>query len=285
MDHDHLDNLLAKALGNPGGITALTGAGISAESNIPTFRGPEGYWTVGSRVYQPQEMATLAMFRKSPKAVWQWYLYRLGVCRKARPNAGHRALVELAQAFPHRFTLVTQNVDNLHLRAGQQYGNMYQIHGNIEYVRCSAECRSQIAAMPSGISAKQRNQDISASEWALLHCKHCGGLLRPHVLWFDETYNEDYYHLESTLAAARQTTLLIIVGTSGATNLPNQVLAEVYGHGGAILDINIESNQFGHTVEKYPLGLSIRQTSAQALPWLTRRIIKISRESKSSPIS
>jgi len=280
MNHDHFDNLLAKALDNRGRIMALTGAGISAESGIPTFRGPEGYWTVGSRVYQPQEMATGTMFRKNPKAVWQWYLYRLGVCRRAQPNAGHKALVELGQAFADRFTLVTQNVDNLHLRAGQGLDATYQIHGNIEYVRCANECRRQIAQMPSGLTVKTRNQDISAAEWPLLHCNHCGGLLRPHVLWFDESYDERYFHLESTLAAARKTTLLIIVGTSGTTNLPGLVVAEVHRHGGVILDINIEPNEFGSMMDGYPLGISLRQPAAQALPWLTRHIIKIDRERK-----
>ena len=277
-DQDHLDTLLTKALGTAGRITALTGAGISAESDIPTFRGPQGYWTVGSQVYQPQEMATWAMFTQNPKAVWQWYLYRLGVCRKARPNAGHNALVALEQAFPERFTLVTQNVDNLHLSAGQRLANTYQIHGNIEYVRCANGCRREIFPMPTAIAPKTRNQHITATEWSMLRCKHCDGLLRPHVLWFDETYNEDYYCLQSTLAAARETALLIIVGTSGATNLPLQVFAEVVRHGGVILDINIEPNIFAQTLEKYPLGASLRQPGTQALPWLLKRISRITRQ-------
>src|SRR5690349_1125127 len=85
-----------------GPVVALTGAGISAESGIPTFRGEEGYWVVGSRNYMPQEMATQAMFQQAPEEVWRWYLYRFGVCRHAQPNAGHHALVALDRALGDR---------------------------------------------------------------------------------------------------------------------------------------------------------------------------------------
>ncbi len=89
-------------------ITILTGAGISAESGIPTFRGPEGYWTVGSKAYNPQEMATYRMLMQYPDEVWKWYLYRIGVCGKAEPNSGHFALVEIEKLFKNRFILITQ---------------------------------------------------------------------------------------------------------------------------------------------------------------------------------
>ena len=97
-------------------IVVLTGAGISAESGIPTFRGHEGYWVVGSRNYMPEEMATQAMFQRHPEQVWRWYLYRFGVCRNAEPNDAHRALVKLEAAYGDRFRLVTQNIDGLHRR-------------------------------------------------------------------------------------------------------------------------------------------------------------------------
>ena len=96
----------------------LTGAGVSAESGIPTFRGREGYWTVGSTEYHPQEMATLQAFEAMPEEVWRWYLYRLGACREAQPNQAHRAIVRLEERLGDRFCLITQNVDGLHLRAG-----------------------------------------------------------------------------------------------------------------------------------------------------------------------
>lgn len=275
MNHHPIDNLITTALRSRGRITALTGAGISAESGIPTFRGPEGYWTVGSTVYHPQEMATYAMFCQNPKAVWQWYLYRWGVCLSAQPNAGHAALVTLERALGDRFALITQNVDNLHLRAGHRIGSTYQIHGNIGYVRCAAECHREIRPMPDGISPKKRHQDISETEWYRLHCDRCGGLLRPHVLWFDETYNEAYYHLESAWSVARHTALLVVVGTSGGTTLPSQVVHEVVGHNGIIIDINIEPTVFSHTAEAHRMGYTIRQQSSAALPRIAERIIRL----------
>src|SRR5690606_10651146 len=106
-----------------GRILVLTGAGISAESGIPTFRGEEGYWRIGSRNYYPEELATRAAFSRMPDEIWGWYLYRRSVCRAASPNAGHLALAELERGLVERnegdrFLLVTQNIDGLHLRAG-----------------------------------------------------------------------------------------------------------------------------------------------------------------------
>jgi NAD-dependent deacetylase len=98
-------------------LVVMTGAGISAESGIPTFRGKEGYWTVGAREYHPQEMATFSMFSSEQEEVWSWYLYRRGVCRGAAPNAGHQAVVKMEQALGDRFLFLSQNVDGQHLRA------------------------------------------------------------------------------------------------------------------------------------------------------------------------
>src|ERR1017187_4141744 len=97
-----------------GPVVFLTGAGISAESGIPTFRGPEGFWRVGSRNYQPTEMATAVAFARMPAEVWRWYLFRRGVCRSAAPNAAHRALVRFEKRAGDRFLLIIQNVDGLH---------------------------------------------------------------------------------------------------------------------------------------------------------------------------
>lgn len=250
-----------------GNIIVLTGAGISAESNIPTFRGPEGYWTIGSKEYHPQEMATFAMFSKKPDEVWKWYLYRMNVCGIAEPNPGHHALVEMEKIFGNRFTLVTQNVDGLHLKAGSSHEKTYQIHGNIFYMRCSAECSGNLYSVPAVFQGRPKDVDIEESERQLLTCPECGKKTRPHVLWFDEVYNEKFFKFNSSLKAASKTKLLIIVGTSGTTNLPNQIAWEVSRHKGLIIDINIEKNPFSELALRSN-GFFIREKSSVALPEL-----------------
>ncbi|MCD6225092.1 MAG: RNA polymerase subunit sigma [Deltaproteobacteria bacterium] len=247
-------------------ITVLTGAGISAESGIPTFRGQEGYWSIGSKEYHPQEMATYRMFMQKPNEVWKWYLYRMNICSKAKPNPGHMALVEMEKLFQDRFILITQNVDSLHLRAGNSLARTYQIHGNIFFMRCVHDCSSKIYPLPKDLPGKKKGEDITGEERKLLKCPDCGKNTRPHVLWFDEAYNEKHYHFHSSLAAAAETGLLLIVGTSGTTNLPNQVAWEVKNHNGIIIDINIEENTFTSLALSGERGFFIKQASGTALP-------------------
>ncbi|MDJ0884687.1 MAG: Sir2 family NAD-dependent protein deacetylase [Desulfobacterales bacterium] len=250
-------------------VTVLTGAGISAESGIPTFRGPEGYWTVGSKVYHPQEMATLHMFRQRPDEVWRWYLHRATVCHRAAPNEGHRALVALEQKLTMRFVLITQNVDGLHLRAGSSPERTYQIHGNVFYMRCAAECRPDLLPLPPGLIGRERDAPLAQSEADLLICPACGGRTRPHVLWFDESYNEHHFRFQSALQAAARTRLLVVVGTSGATNLPNQVAWTVQAGGGTIFDVNIEANPFSELARQSREGAFFQVSSSLFLPALT----------------
>jgi len=251
-------------------ISVLTGAGISAESGIPTFRGPEGYWTVGAREYQPQEMATFDMFSQNPYAVWEWYLYRLAVCSKAEPNPGHMAVVDLEKAFGDRFALITQNVDNLHLRAGNTPGRMYQIHGNIAFMRCTRGCVETLFPVPESLSGWTRNRSLTESEKKHLVCPECGAMSRPHVLWFDEVYDEIHFRLRSTLQVADRTDLLIVVGTSGTTNLPNKVAFNVSRRlKTIILDINPEFNPFAALASKTG-GFSVQETGGRFLPELVR---------------
>jgi len=249
-------------------ITVLTGAGISAESGIPTFRGPEGYWTVGSRVYMPQEMATLNMFQQQPLSVWQWYLYRLGVCLHAEPNAGHIALAELEHYLGERFMLITQNIDNLHIRAGNSLKRTYQIHGNVNYTRCSNHCSPGLHLLADELKKQRTDHLLSDDEIRLLHCPDCGAWLRPHVLWFDEYYDEEFFRYESSITRANNTDLLIIVGTSGATTLPNQVALTVFSRGKTIIDINVEENPFSELAQGSPDGMFIQAASADILPRL-----------------
>jgi NAD-dependent deacetylase len=267
--------LLEKAMQGNGKITVLTGAGISAESGIPTFRGPEGFWTVGSREYYPQEMATAAMFRQHPASVWSWYLYRLGMCQKAKPNPGHLALVSMESQLEDRFTLITQNVDNLHILAGNSLSRTFQIHGNIFQVRCSAACTQEVFPLPQGLSPKQKGERITTSECKRLICPLCGNWLRPHVLWFDETYNERHFRFDSALETAAKTDLLITVGTAGATTLPNHVANLVFNSGGLMIDINVADNPFASMAMRSKQGVFINQSSSKALVTLAGALTTI----------
>ena len=267
-----IEKRLTEAAAGDDTITVLTGAGISAESGIPTFRGPEGYWTVGSAVYQPQEMATLAMFGRDPEAVWAWYLYRMGVCRGAAPNEGHKAIAAMEELLGDRFGLVTQNVDNLHRRAGSSDGRMHEIHGNVFRVRCAGGCSAALLPLPEGVAPKAPGEGLSDTERDGLRCRRCGGWLRPHVLWFDECYDEAYFHFETVLALARRTDLLLIVGTSGATNLPAQVAVTAARRGATVIDVNIETDPFSRLAGTSPGGGFLQAPSGQALPELLNRL-------------
>ena len=255
-------------LGPSDQLTVITGAGISAESGIPTFRGPEGYWTVGSKEYHPQEMATNRLFRQQPWDVWQWYLYRTSVCARAKPNRGHAILVELEQRLQDRFLLITQNVDNLHILAGNSPARTFQIHGNIYQMRCFNECQDKLYPLPQSVWPREKNKPLDDKEKQILTCPDCGGIARPHVLWFDECYNEEYFRFESALRRAMETDLLLILGTSGSTTLPHHVANTVYQQGKTIIEIGIEDTHFTELARASHHGQSLRLTCTEGLSQL-----------------
>ena len=248
-----------EALSRPGTVIALTGAGVSAESGIPTFRGKEGYWTVGAREYHPEELATAEAFAQMPWDVWAWYLYRRGVCRAAEPNAGHRALVEWDAALGDRFALVTQNVDGLHRRAGSPEARLHEIHGDIDRMRCARECTPERYAIPADATR------------AALVCPRCGAMARPHVLWFDEMYDEPRYRLDTVRRLAAAATLVVIAGTSAKTNLPWQIVSLAAHNGAAIVDINVEPNPFADVAAES--AGAIRAPAGSILPALVRALV------------
>ncbi len=183
-------------------VAVLTGAGISAESGIPTFRQAQsGLWAQ----YDPAELATHHAFERNPRLVWEWYTWRRNLISKATPNPGHRALVELETLFPE-FTLITQNVDGFHRLAGSM--NVIELHGNIFRTKCSRE---------GGI----------VPEWPETteippHCPHCNGLLRPDVVWFGESLPAEA--LNTAYQAMNSCQVLFSIGTSSliepAASLP-----------------------------------------------------------------
>jgi NAD-dependent deacetylase len=270
-----LDALLERNhLGSSTRVVITTGAGISAESGIPTFRGKEGYWTVGSREYHPQEMATQAAFGQMPREVWRWYLYRKGVCNAAEPNAAHHALVQLEQAFGDRFMLVTQNVDGLHLRAGNSLARTIQVHGNTDYMRPIEGDRTPIA-IPSTIRLG-REDPVSDEVWAQLVSSD-GRRTRPHVLWFDEYYEEELYRSKSAIDAASECDLFVVVGTSGAASIPYHMAAAALQNGATIIDINPEHEPFADHAEdraKHGKGLWLKGAGTTWVPELVRRLAR-----------
>jgi len=259
-----MDSVLAACrAANKGLIVALTGAGVSAESGIPTFRGKEGYWTIGAREYHPQELATHEAFDAMPWDVWAWYLYRRGVCMAAAPNAGHVALVEMATRHGDRFALVTQNVDGLHRRAGSPDATTFPIHGDISLMRCEDECVLDRWPIPDAVPALAKGDAVSPEVRALLVCPRCGAMARPHVLWFDESYDEERYHLMTVVELAKRASLVVVAGTSGQTNLPWQVVTLARAAGATIVDVNPEDNPFGDMAKRS--GGVIRGPAAAAL--------------------
>jgi NAD-dependent deacetylase len=252
-----------------GSLLFITGAGVSAESGIPTFRGPQGYWTAGSRVYHPQELATYAAFARMPREVWRWYLYRRRVCRGAAPNPAHLALAQLECAVGERFRLITQNVDGLHLRAGNSLQRTYQVHGNVDYMRCAKECSADLFPIPveADPDAAFEHEEVELDDlrYDALRCPNCHSLARPHVLWFDECYDELRFRFESSLAAAARADLLVTIGSSGATNLPNLVVQTAMRSGALVVDVNPEDNPFGRAAVEYG-GMWIAESAGKTVP-------------------
>ncbi|HEU5170764.1 MAG TPA: NAD-dependent deacylase [Gemmatimonadales bacterium] len=196
-------------------ITALTGSGVSAESGIPTFRDAlTGLW---SR-FRPEELATPEAFARNPRLVWDWYAARRAAVRAAAPNAGHRALARLQILVPH-FTLITQNVDGLHQRAGSR--DVIELHGSIARVRCARE----------GTIVERWSQGDDVPR-----CASCGAFLRPDVVWFGEMLPQAA--TEAAVAAARACDLFLSVGTSNlvqpAASLPWLAAA----HGATVVVVN-----------------------------------------------
>jgi NAD-dependent deacetylase len=198
-------------------ICALTGAGISAESGVPTFRDAQtGMWAQ----FDPLELATPDAFRRNAKLVWDWYAWRRELVAGAAPNAGHRALAAIQTAKPD-FLVITQNVDGLHQAAGST--NVVELHGNIQRVKCSRD--GTIVATWDDSSPREAPR-----------CAQCGAFLRPDVVWFEETLPDDA--LARAERAARDCDVLLVVGTAAEVYPAAMLPAYAGHHGAAIVEIN-----------------------------------------------
>ncbi|WP_372683013.1 Sir2 family NAD-dependent protein deacetylase [Desulfosarcina sp.] len=165
----------------------------------------------------------------------------------------------------HRFTLTTQNVDNLYIRAGHSLVRTLQIHGNMFQVRCASTSTDGTFFLPEGVTPTAKGSPLTGAARQSLKCANCSSWLRPHVLWFDETYNERHYHHNSMIETAKRTRLLITVGTAGATTVPNQIVKRVISQGGLMFDINLADNLFAGLAMQSGRGIFIRRGSSEAL--------------------
>ena len=226
-------------------LAALTGAGVSQESGLRTFRDVQsGLWSQ----YKPEELASPEAFARDPKLIWDWYAWRREAVKAVRPNPGHYALVEIEKRVS-QFTLITQNVDGLHRMAGSQ--NVLELHGNIQRVRC-AECY-----MVTEIWG-----DDSES---VPHCEVCGGLLRPDVVWFGESLPRD--QLEAAVEAARTCDIFFSIGTSGVVQ-PAASLAYAAHHRAAVVgEINAEPTPLTSKADFFLQG-----KSGEILPRLVNEV-------------
>jgi NAD-dependent deacetylase len=221
-------------------VAVLTGAGMSAESGVPTFRDAQtGLWAQ----FDPQQLATDEAFRANPSMVWDWYAFRREMIAKVEPNAGHRALAAFAQRQPGRLTLITQNVDGLHQRAGSP--GVLALHGNIaedrwlDTPRACCEAQAPVPGSPP-------------------RCGVCGNLRRPAVVWFGEMLPEQA--LEASERAARQCELMLVVGTCGVV-YPAAGLARMAR--GKVAIVNPEPTELDDAAHAV-----LRGTAARLLPLL-----------------
>jgi NAD-dependent deacetylase len=211
-DVNHAADRLARAER----VFVLTGAGISAESGLPTFRGAGGLW----RTHRVEELASPQGFARNPQLVWDWYNERRAAHAAAQPNAGHLALAEIEAASPH-FTLATQNVDSLHRRAGSR--NVLELHGHLREARCT-DCgarRPLEGPLPPG---------------EILHA--CGGRFRPDIVWFGEPLPADVW--ERALAAAARADVIIVAGTSGAVEPAASLATRAPKREAYVIEVNPE---------------------------------------------
>jgi NAD-dependent deacetylase len=234
--------LLARThLASAQNVTILTGAGISADSGVPTFRGVDGLW----RNFRAEDLATPEAFERDPRLVWEWYNWRRELIATKSPNPAHNTLVKLEQRWTDRMWLITQNVDGLHRAAGSQ--RLSEIHGNIWKVRCT------------GCGVVSENLEIPIP--ILPTCRLCHTLLRPHIVWFGESlWEEDLRRCDEAL---RTCDLLLVIGTSGIV-YPAAGFASVAKHVGAlVIEINLESTSQSDLVD-----LSLQGRAKDLVPLL-----------------
>jgi len=229
-------------------LVALTGAGISADSGIPTFRGADGLW----RRFKPEELATPEAFARNPRLVWEWYKWRMEIIARARPNPGHLALAELERMGVLE-CVITQNVDGLHQRAGSR--RVIELHGNIWRARCT-KCGYRVVFNEPPREVPPR-------------CPRCGSLLRPDVVWFGEPIPEDAWR--EAVECVYKARSMLVVGTSGVV-YPAALLPRMARERGAlIIEVNVEPSALTNEVT----DIFLEGKASEILPRLVEEVRKL----------
>lgn len=231
MDTDSFESAV-KLLANAKHICVSTGAGMSAESGVPTFRDKDGHWSK----FNPAELASPLAFARNPQKVWAWYRERRSQLATVKPHSGHRVLADWERRVP-QFTLVTQNVDGLHRRAGSQ--NVLELHGRLELTTCSGCTFSRVDLDDLGPEPR---------------CEQCAARLRPGVVWFGEEL--PHAALSSAFAAAEACDVFVLIGTSGVVYPAAGVAEAALAAGVPLIEINPEQTPFSSHAAIYFAGSS-----------------------------
>jgi NAD-dependent deacetylase len=233
-------------------VFVLTGAGVSAESGIPTFRGKDGYW----RNLDPTNLATPEAFARDPQLVWDWYRERRERIRSARPNAAHEAIAQLARR-TDEFLLVTQNVDDLHARAGVPTEKMVQIHGDVFVTRCS-RCE-----FDQGDYEHEHEQEVGVPK-----CSKCNAFLRPGVVWFGEQLpSNDRERVEDFLDCGA-CDVVIVAGTTATFGYIIDWALRASRNGAELIEVNPEETPLSQFATRL-----VREPAAVALPRIVGELI------------
>jgi NAD-dependent deacetylase len=253
-----------------GNVVFVTGAGISAESGIGTYRGEDGLWTTGGA--SAMTKATLTYFARYPEESWQWHLDRRGELLDAEPNSAHHALARAEEALGDRFVLITQNIDRLHIRAGNSEERTIEVHGHFEGMRCTAGCEGVLAA-PAGLDHRDAHADWERLR-DLLVCPNCGCATRPHILWFDEFYDEEHYRMYTAGSLAARASLCVTIGCSGALQLAPRMAGIAAKAGAIVIDVNPADGELRRLAERPVHGGAVEAPASVALPALVDQILE-----------
>lgn len=239
---------IAKILANCRRCVILTGAGMSAESGVPTFRGKDGLWGK----FRAEELARMDAFLANPKIVWEWYNWRRGLIGEVKPNPGHFAITEL-ESLCDNFILITQNVDNLHRTAGTR--GILELHGNIHHnkcVTCNRPCDSNMEINPNRIPK----------------CEHCGGKIRPDVVWFGELLDAEV--INRAFQESEQADIFFSVGTSSLVHPAASLPPLAKRNGATLVEVNVDE-----TPISFMADFQVREKSGEFLPSLVKEYKKL----------